>query len=171
MTSTASVVAMEKQAQGYEGFIQAIRQAAKDGEKILKAVVDDYEYDSSRWSAGARKATALIGLRVRVECVFLLPVSAIPTGHDLQIDTALGRGCWLRGPGIDDDPADVMRLAFENQDKLLSEIVLEKLIGGYSFRSLRGLGVMSKRYRATDYAYRAGTDGLMVSFVAELESY
>jgi len=154
------------------GFVHAIRRAAENGEKRLKSVVDDYEYDCSCWSAGPRKATELIGLRVRVECDFLLPVNAIPPGYEVKIDTAIGRGCWLSLAGTDDeDPEDVMRLAFEGQREIVSGIVLEGLIGRHAFKTLSGLGRLAKRYRASDYTYRAVNGGLMVSLVAELEAY
>ena len=169
-----------------DALVAAVRAAAKDGAKRLKSVVDDYEYDSSRWSAGPRKATALIGLRVRVECVFPLPVVGLPAGTspsepaarpfgadcELRIDTSRGWGCWLGRPGIDDqDPDDVMRLAFEDQKQLLSRLVLEPLIGHYRFRTLSGLSGLSKRYRAGDFVYRPVAGGLVVSFTAEMEAY
>lgn len=154
------------------GFVRAIRHAAEAGDKRLKSVVDDYEYDSSRWSAGPRKATALIGLRVRVECVFPLPVAAVPADCQVRIDTACGCGCWFSGGDIDDeDPEDVMKLAFEDQKQLLSEIVLEGMIGRHAFRTLSGLGRLSKRYRASDYSYRVTAAGVMVSLIAEMEAY
>lgn len=174
MTSAMTIIRKEKQARqsAYNAFLSAIRAAAKDGPKRLKKVVDDYEYDGSRWSAGLRKAVALIGLRVRVECTFPLPVAEKPDDCELRIDTSRGWGCWLGRPGIDDeDPEDVMRLAFEDQDKLLQGFVLESLIGHYSFRTLSGLGKLTKRYRAEDFVYRMTIEGLMVSFVAEMEAY
>ena len=171
MTSAATIIGKE-QTKLLPCFLGAVRQAAKNGSKRLISVVDDYEYDSSRLSSGPRKATALIGLRVRVECLFMLPVSDMPEVCSVRIDTTRGGGCWFRGQGVEDeDSEDVMRLAFEDRDKLLSALVLEKLIGHYSFRTLHGLGVLSKRYRADDFAYRATPAGLMVSFVAEMEAY
>ncbi|MBL7132708.1 MAG: hypothetical protein ISS78_01290, partial [Phycisphaerae bacterium] len=150
----------------------AVRTAAQAGAKRLKSGVDDYEYDCSRWSAGPRKATAIIGLRVRVECVFALPVAAVAGDLELRIDTSRGWGCWLYGPGLDhEDPEDVMRLAFEDQRQLLSQLVLEALIGRYRFRTLSGLGRLTKRYRAGDYAYRPAAGGLMVSLTAEMEAW
>ncbi len=155
-----------------DALVAAVRAAAKDGAKRLKAVVDDYDFDCSRWSAGPRRATALIGLRVWVECVFPLPVAAVPADYQVRIDTSRGWGCWVGGPGAEyEDGDDVMRLAFEDQTQLLSELVLEALIGHYRFRTLAGLGRLSKRYRAGDYVYRAVAGGLMVSFTAEMEAY
>lgn len=153
-------------------LVAAVRAAARDGAKRLTSVVDDYTYDSSRWSAGPRKATALIGLRVRVECVFPLPVAAVPADCQVRIDTSRGCGCWFSGGGTDDeDPEDVMHLAFGDQKELLSELVLEGLIGRHAFRTLSGLGRLSRCYRAGDYVYRAVVGGLMVSLTAEMEAY
>ncbi len=155
-----------------DALVAAVRAAARDGAKRLKSVVDDYEYDCSRWSAGPRKATALIGLRVRVECVFPLPVAAVPADCRVWIDTSCGCGCWFSGGGTDDeDPEDVMRLAFDDQKQLLSELVLEGLIGRHAFRTLSGLGRLSKCYRAGDYVYRAVVGGLTVSLTAEMEAH
>ena len=155
-----------------DSVVAAVRAAAKDGPKRLKSVLDDYEFDCSRWSAGPRKATALIGLRVRVECIFPLPVAAVPEDCELRINTSCGWGCWLSHPGTDqEDPDDLMRLAFQDQRQLLSQLVLEALIGRHRFRTLSGLGRLSKRYRAGDYAYRPVAAGLMVSFTAEMEAY
>lgn len=172
MTSSPSIVALEKQTQEkrYAAFVATIRAAAKDGVRRLKTVVDDYDFDCSRWAAGPRKATAIIGLRVWVECTFALPPA--PPDYELRIDTSHGGGCWLTGPGIDDDdPDDVMLLAFEGQDRLLQQLTLEALIGRYNFRTLSGLGRLSKRYRADDYTYRVTPAGVTVSFVAEMEAY
>lgn len=172
MTSGASIIAMEQQTrQG--AFVAAVRGAALNAHshahKLLK-VVDDYDYDCSRWSAGPRKATAIIGLRVRVECTFPLPPA--PADYELRIDTSHGGGCWLTDPGIDDeDPDDVMRLAFEGQDRLLQQLTLGAVIGRYKFRTLSGMGSLSKRYRADDYTYRVTPTGVTVSFIAEMEAY
>ena len=153
-------------------LVAAVRRVAREGVKQLKSVVDDYEFDRSRWSAGPRRAVALIGLRVRVECVFILPVALVPGECEVRIDTCRGWGCWLAGGGIDcEDPEDVMRLAFEDQRQLLSEVVLEALMGRHRFRTLRGLSELRRRYRAGGFVYRAGTDGLRVCFTAEMEAW
>ena len=155
-----------------EDFLEALRTAAGDGGVQLDSVVDDYLFDSSRWSAGPRRPVAIVGLRLRVVCTFTVPTAAIPEGFALLIDTSHGLGSWLIEPGgTDDDGLDVMRLAFEGRDQLIARGVHDALSAQRNFQTLHGLARLKRRYGVCDFAYRLTAGGLAVSFTAEMEAW
>lgn len=155
-----------------EDFLEALRVAAGDGSVQLDSVVDDYLFDCSRWSAGKRRPAAIIGLRLRVVCTFIVPVAAIPEGFALLIDTSHSLGGWLIEPGGDDDDGlDVMRLAFEDQDQLIARSIHDALSAQHEFKTLHGLERLKRRYGVCDFTYRLTADGLAASFIAEMEAW
>ena len=154
-----------------EMFLAAVRTAAMEGTRRVLSVADDYEFDRSRWAAGPRRTLKLIALRVAVECSFALPLQALPPSTRLSIDPSRGGGCWLVGPGTDDQAGDdVMLLALAEREELLNRLVWGAAVERYSFATRTGFREMPKRYRLCQFTYWCGASGLTVCFVAELEA-
>jgi len=157
-------------------FIEAVRQAARDGGvTAVGSVWDDYDrFEMHRSANCIVSLTLLVGVRAEVVVRFPLPTPRLQKGQTIEIATQCGCGCWLFGPGIDpEDPVDVMDRAFaaDGGAPLLAGLLLPEVTERHSFRTIKGWRKLTKIYRADRFRYCVGQDGTDVSFIAELEAY
>ncbi len=115
----------DAQVKTYEGFRQAIRDAAENATIRKLKVEDDYEYDSSSLTDGPRKVIQLIGLSANLTITFTLSMSECPSGCVLAMLSSERYLVYDELGGV--PPQDLFHDTFGEDKLMLKAMVLAEI--------------------------------------------